>query len=132
MERLKKNKEIAWPNSYALIGRERDGKMLEEKEFYFESVEREWIDKEKRQARELRRSQWWKNQLGRGRCYYCEQSVHPHDLTMDHVVPLVRGGRTTRSNVVPCCKGCNTAKQNLVPCEWRQYLERLKNKTGKK
>ena len=29
---------------------------------------------------------------------------------MDHVVPLARGGRSTRGNVVPCCRECNQAK----------------------
>ena len=30
---------------------------------------------------------------------------------MDHVVPLVRGGRSTKGNVVPACKECNTTKK---------------------
>ena len=35
-------------------------------------VSDEAIARERSRARELRRSQWWKNQLGRGRChYYC-------------------------------------------------------------
>lgn len=47
---------------------------------------------------------------------------------MDHIVPLVRGGKSTRSNVVPCCKECNYLKQDLVPSEWEAYLERLSGK----
>jgi len=42
---------------------------------------------------------------------------------MDHVVPIVRGGKSTKSNVVPCCKDCNNKKQYLLPIEWREYLE---------
>ena len=45
---------------------------------------------------------------------------------MDHVVPLIRGGRTAKSNVVPCCKHCNSQKQHLLPVEWAAYLERLR------
>jgi len=44
---------------------------------------------------------------------------------MDHRVPLVRGGRSTRSNAVPACKPCNSAKQHLLPIEWDTYLARL-------
>ncbi len=44
---------------------------------------------------------------------------------MDHVVPLVRGGRSTRGNVVPACKACNSKKQLLLPVEWEEYLRRL-------
>ena len=48
------------------------------------------------------------------------------ELTMDHVVPLARGGKTTKSNVVPCCKECNEQKLHLLPVEWEAYLERLR------
>ena len=46
-------------------------------------------------------------------------------LTMDHVVPLGRGGRSRRGNVVAACKDCNTRKQSLVPVEWEAYLRTL-------
>jgi 5-methylcytosine-specific restriction endonuclease McrA len=45
---------------------------------------------------------------------------------MDHIVPLARGGKTTKANVVPCCKACNTQKLHLLPVEWEAHLERLR------
>ncbi len=36
---------------------------------------------------------------------------------MDHVVPVARGGRSTKGNVVPCCKSCNRKKKCLTPAE---------------
>ena len=80
------------------------------------------IKRERRKARELRASQWWKRRLAKGRCHYCGQSVAPDDLTMDHIVPVARGGRSTRGNVVPACRPCNTRKKQLLPMEWEQYL----------
>lgn len=44
---------------------------------------------------------------------------------MDHRVPLVRGGRSTRGNLVAACKPCNTAKKYLLPAEWEAYLAGL-------
>jgi 5-methylcytosine-specific restriction endonuclease McrA len=44
---------------------------------------------------------------------------------MDHVVPLGRGGASTRGNVVPSCKACNTKKRHLLPVEWQDYLDSL-------
>jgi 5-methylcytosine-specific restriction endonuclease McrA len=44
---------------------------------------------------------------------------------MDHVVPISRGGRTTKGNVVPACKTCNTAKKQLLPMEWEAYVKEL-------
>ncbi|HUV50172.1 MAG TPA: HNH endonuclease [Anaerolineae bacterium] len=80
------------------------------------------IKKERRKARELRVSQWWKRRCAKGICYYCDRAVSPKELTMDHIVPIGRGGRSTKSNVVPSCKGCNNKKKQLLPMEWEQYL----------
>ena len=99
-------------------------------EFYFLPVSDEEISREKNKARQLRRTQWWKNRRGPGRCYYCEQSFPPRELTMDHIVPLSRGGRSVKSNVVPCCKECNSQKKYLLPVEWDAYLERLRGEEG--
>jgi 5-methylcytosine-specific restriction enzyme A len=100
-------------------------------DFIFIPADEEHVKREKNKARELRRSQWWKNQLGKGKCHYCSQRVHPSELTMDHVVPIIRGGRTTRSNVVTACKDCNQKKNNMVPSEWREYVANtLGNKSG--
>jgi 5-methylcytosine-specific restriction enzyme A len=91
----------------------------------FVPASEEHIQREKGRARELRQSQWWKNRRAQGSCHYCRRRVPPRDLTMDHVVPLVRGGRSIKGNVVPCCKDCNTAKRNLLPIEWEAYVAGL-------
>jgi len=83
------------------------------------------IRKERNKARDLRKSQWWKRQCAKGLCHYCNKAVKAADLTMDHVVPLVRGGRSTRGNVVAACKDCNTKKQSLLPMEWEEYMDHL-------
>jgi 5-methylcytosine-specific restriction endonuclease McrA len=84
------------------------------------------IRRERSRARDLRKSQWWKRKLDRGLCHYCGRSIPPKELTMDHVVPLVRGGRSTKGNVVPCCKECNSRKKSLLPMEWEEYLKNIK------
>ncbi len=84
-------------------------------------VSPEFIRREKEKARALRKSRWWQQKIGRGRCYYCGKLVSPGDLTMDHVVPLIRGGRSTKANLVPACKECNVKKKYLLPFEWDAY-----------
>lgn len=88
-------------------------------------LEEEDLRKERSKARELRGSQWWKRKLAKGVCHYCGRAFSPRELTMDHIIPVSRGGRTTKGNVVPCCKECNTAKKQLLPMEWEAYLERF-------
>ncbi len=75
------------------------------------------IARERAKARELRTGQWWKNQLARGICHYCGKKFSPDELTMDHIVPVARGGKSTKSNVVPCCKECNNRKKYYTPVE---------------
>lgn len=84
------------------------------------------IKKEKAKARDLKNSQWWKRRCAKGRCYYCMRPTPPRELTMDHIVALSRGGKTTKGNVTPACKECNTKKKYLLPMEWDQYLNSIK------
>ncbi len=92
---------------------------------FFAGVDDEVLRREKAKARELRQSRWWRDKLAEGRCYYCGRTTPGRELTMDHVVPLTRGGRSTKNNLVPCCKDCNNRKKNLLPQEWDEYLRKL-------
>ena len=83
------------------------------------------IKRERRKARDLRQSQWWKRQLDRGHCYYCGRPFAPSELTMDHIVPLARGGKSKKGNVAPACRDCNSKKKYMLPVEWEEYLQSL-------
>jgi 5-methylcytosine-specific restriction protein A len=89
-------------------------------------VNEEEIKREKIKAQRLRKSQWWKRKCAEGICYFCRKKISPTELTMDHLVPLIRGGRSNKGNVVPSCKECNNKKKYLLPIEWEEYLEILK------
>jgi 5-methylcytosine-specific restriction endonuclease McrA len=94
--------------------------------FIIEISEQE-IKREKDKGRELRRSRWWQNRLALGKCFYCGGIFDPKELTMDHLVPLARGGKSVRGNVVPACKECNSRKKYLLPVEWDEYLQSMRN-----
>ena len=86
-------------------------------------VSEQEIKKEREKARELRKSRWWQNRLALGICHYCGGTFSPEDLSMDHLVPVIRGGKSTRGNVAPACKECNNRKKHMLPIEWKEYLE---------
>ncbi|MBP5585815.1 MAG: HNH endonuclease [Lentisphaeria bacterium] len=75
------------------------------------------IAKERAKARELRRTNWWQAQIQKGVCHYCGGKFPPSELTMDHIVPLSRGGHSTKGNIVPCCKACNNSKKYTMPVD---------------
>ena len=85
------------------------------------------ISREKGRARELRKTSWWKKRLSLGICHYCGGSFPADALTMDHIIPLSRGGTSERFNIVPACKDCNNKKKNLLPVEWEEFLQRIRN-----
>ncbi len=93
--------------------------------FGFDGMDEATIRAERGKARDLRKSRWWQQRTAPGRCYYCQQIVSFKTLTMDHLVPLTRGGRSTKDNLVPCCKDCNNKKKDMLPLEWEAYLESL-------
>ena len=93
--------------------------------FSLVAIDEAVIRAEKSRARELRKTRWWQQKTASGTCWYCGQKVGYANLTMDHVIPLARGGRSTKDNLVPCCKECNTKKKSLLPVEWTEYMEAL-------
>lgn len=58
-------------------------------------------------------------------CEYCGTEVlrnvapkNPRRATVDHKIPICRGGKNNRSNYAIACYGCNSAKGPLAVCEF--------------
>jgi 5-methylcytosine-specific restriction endonuclease McrA len=75
------------------------------------------IKREKDAARELRKSRWWQNLIQKTNCYYCGKEISGKQVSMDHIVPISRGGRSTKGNIAPSCKACNTKKKDQTASE---------------
>lgn len=100
--------------------------ILNEMEYFIATVSEKEIKREKQKARDLRKTQWWKRKCAEGKCYYCGREILPGELTMDHLVPVIRGGKSARNNLVTACKDCNNRKKHSLPTEWEEHLCRLK------
>ena len=92
---------------------------------YYAPIDPDELRRQRARARELRGSQWWKRRISTGVCHYCRRQVGAKALTMDHVVPLGRGGTSSRGNVAPACKDCNNRKKGMLTIEWQDYLDAL-------
>ncbi len=57
----------------------------------------------------------------KNQCQYCGTR---QDLTLDHLVPKSRGGKSTWTNLVTACKRCNAKKGNNTPEEVSMKLKR--------
>ena len=55
-------------------------------------------------------------------CSYCgcEMDLVSDDMqvSVDHIVPLARGGTNDITNLVLCCRNCNIAKANMTVDQW--------------
>jgi 5-methylcytosine-specific restriction endonuclease McrA len=92
-------------------------------------IDEAFIRREKAEARTLRKSRWWQSLINKAKCYYCQTPLTREAVTMDHIVPISRGGRSTKGNIVPACKKCNALKKDMTVVEWEDYRrETLKSR----
>ena len=52
------------------------------------------------------------------RCVYCATPLTPESATLDHVLPLSRGGTHAPGNLVIACHDCNQLKGDALPLEF--------------
>lgn len=55
-------------------------------------------------------------------CFYCGDQLSRRTQSIDHMVPLSRGGRNSYDNIVDACRECNTEKGCLTDEEFRAVL----------
>jgi 5-methylcytosine-specific restriction endonuclease McrA len=55
------------------------------------------------------------------KCVYCESN---ENLTIDHVIPISKGGKSSFENCVTCCKICNFKKNDKTPSEAKMYMKK--------
>src|SRR5262249_27689777 len=100
------------------------GRFIHTTRFAFElpSVIRltEYIDIRKRQNRVTNRHRIFARD--HYRCQYCGRRGTAFDLTLDHILPKSRGGRTVADNLVTACRACNNRKGDRTPEEARMPL----------
>jgi len=60
--------------------------------------------------------------LAVGRCFYCGQNFPRSEFTLDHFLPLSKGGGTTKANIIAACQPCNSSKGTKEPGEFLQQL----------
>ncbi len=57
-------------------------------------------------------------------CQYCGKHFHAKDLTLDHVMPVSRGGPKSWKNLVTACHKCNHKKGSRTPTEANMPLKK--------
>lgn len=60
----------------------------------------------------------------RNTCQYCGEACAAAALTLDHVIPRCRGGKSSWENLVACCHSCNHRKGDRLPAEAGMHLLR--------
>lgn len=55
-------------------------------------------------------------------CIHCGSKER---ITMDHLIPVSRGGRHSIGNIVPMCQECNFSKHTRFYSEWRYKNVRI-------
>jgi 5-methylcytosine-specific restriction endonuclease McrA len=73
-------------------------------------------------CKQRRRKRKWEE--SKGTCFYCGIQMHfdkPNDdtrMTLDHLVPIIKGGRDNLENLVACCQKCNNKRGSMDIAEF--------------
>jgi len=62
----------------------------------------------------------------KGKCEYCGVKLTRTNLSVDHKIPLSRGGDTTETNLAYCCSKCNNAKGEMTHVEYHGLINLIK------
>lgn len=46
-------------------------------------------------------------------CFYCNSYTDKYNRTLDHIVPLIKGGMHSEDNTVMACRPCNSSKRDM-------------------
>lgn len=60
-----------------------------------------------------------------GHCATCGEFVPYTDFTVDHIIPLAKGGNNDLSNLQCACSVCNRIKQDILPEDLMKKLTRI-------
>lgn len=69
-------------------------------------------------------------ELQRGLCHWCGQAIGDAEYTIDHVIPLSRGGQNVASNIAISCAKCNERKGASLPAEFLQRTNGAASRSG--
>lgn len=59
-------------------------------------------------------------------CYLCGKSVTRQTVSIEHRIPITRGGSNWPANLAPACRSCNSRKHTKTEQEYRQYLAKYR------
>lgn len=55
-------------------------------------------------------------------CIWCKRRLGPLTLTVDHLVPVSKGGRNTPENLAPACGKCNHHRGDIDADDYRRLF----------
>jgi 5-methylcytosine-specific restriction endonuclease McrA len=66
------------------------------------------------------------------KCVYCSKEITGKNKTVDHMIPLSRGGLNSMRNLAVCCAYCNRYKFNKSYPEWLDCLDPKQRKSAER
>ena len=64
-------------------------------------------------------------ELQNGLCAYCGRHRNIKYMTIDHIIPISKGGTDEISNLQCTCKACNNLKEDMFPSEFTDFIRHI-------
>ena len=62
------------------------------------------------------------------KCRYCGIELEKHQIQIDHIIPVCKGGTNEFKNLAVCCKFCNVMKFGFSLKDYLQHLAHIRSK----
>ena len=86
---------------------------------------KKWLAARRREYLRSRKGGYLVNTFAAQRsiCYYCKRQVVFSEWSIDHIIPIVKGGKTTEENCIGTCRTCNNLKGSLPHDYFKAKME---------
>lgn len=60
-----------------------------------------------------------------GKCSMCGDKINYLNITVDHVIPISKGGTNTLDNMEAMCYTCNQMKRDHMKSDFLKHIEKI-------
>lgn len=86
----------------------------------YDTIKEYWAERERRKLKTTKKRTLKKS--AQCTCAMCHAVLKPGELTIDHIIPVSKWGRSEPWNLQVLCNKCNKSKKDVTPDNWKDLV----------